>query len=157
MKGINLKTKLTLFFYLTSFLFLASCTDSSTGADQSPIAGSYLVESIDGQTVPFVSETEPEEENCYFLNNGGWIDLRQDGQFQMRVFVLEKMCNGSSKGENARIMRGTYEISNEKLNFAPSENDPTDPFSGEVTDNGINIGLRITLDSITYSFEPMEL
>ena len=43
MKGFNLKEKFTLFLCLTSFLFLGSCSDSSTGASQPTIAGSYLV------------------------------------------------------------------------------------------------------------------
>jgi len=157
MKGINLETKLSLVLYFTSFLFLGGCSDSSTGVDQPAIAGSYVVESVDGETVPFVSETEPREENCYFLNNGGWIDLRADRQFQMKIFVLEKMCDGTSKGGHARVMHGTYEVSNGNVNFTPSEDDPTDSFVGELTDNGLEIGLRLTLDSNTYYLKPMEV
>ena len=157
MKGVNLETKLTLFLCITSLFFLGSCSDSSTGAGQPAIAGSYVVQSVNGQTVPFVSETEPRDENCYFLNNGGWIDLKKDRQFQMKIFILEKMCDGSRKGAHARVMHGTYEVSNGEVRFTPNEDDPTDPFAGKITDNGIDMGLRIPLDSNTYYLEPMEL
>lgn len=124
------------------FLLLAACGDSSPTDVPADIEGTYTLETVNGEVVPF--EIFEDEEATYVLE-GGTFELRADMSYTETIdFEIIYVDEEQEPESDPAIENGTYSVEGSSIRFDVPATDDDPAFSYEGTVSG---------DTLTYSVQ----
>ena len=127
---------------------VAGCSADAT-APSSPAAGTYYVDTIDHQFVPFVVS---QDSSCTTINSGGWITLFGDGRYELALSRVSELCSGVISGGSMLLQHGTFELTGTQVTFAPSGAQGS-AFEATFTPPGTLPGNTYRLPSLVAEFQ----